>query len=43
MKTDLKVHSHESWSKRKRVGQKAPIKLKEIWAIATDGTLSTQG
>lgn len=37
MKTDLKMHSHESWSKGKRIGQKAPLKLKEIWAIATYG------
>ena len=25
--------SHEPWNKGKLVGQKAPLKLKEIWAI----------
>ena len=26
-------HHHEPWNKAKLVGQKAPLKLKEIWAI----------
>jgi hypothetical protein len=26
--------SFEPWNKNKLVGQKAPLKLKEIWAIA---------
>ncbi len=33
MKTDQAVHTHKSWNKGKLVGQKAPLKLKEIWAI----------
>ena len=27
------VHSHEPWNKGKLVGQKPPLKLKDIWAI----------
>ena len=27
------ISSHEPWNKNKLVGQKAPLKLKEIWAI----------
>lgn len=27
------IHHHEPWNKGKLVGQKAPFKLKEIWAI----------
>ena len=30
MHTDL---THEPWNKGKLVGQKAPLKLKDIWAI----------
>jgi hypothetical protein len=26
---------HGSWNKGKLIGQKAPLKLKEIWAIRT--------
>ncbi len=26
-------HSHKPWNKCKLVGQKSPLKLKEIWAI----------
>lgn len=26
-------HSHEPWNKGKLIGQKSPMKLKEIWAI----------
>jgi hypothetical protein len=26
-------HQHEPWNKANLVGQKAPFKLKEIWAI----------
>ena len=33
MKTDQTAHSRQSWNKGKLVGQKAPLKLKEIWAI----------
>ncbi len=27
------LHSHTPWNKGKLVGQKPPLKLKEIWAI----------
>lgn len=27
------AHHHEPWNKGKLIGQKAPLKLKEIWAI----------
>lgn len=27
------VHHHESWNKGKVVGQKAPLRLRDIWAI----------
>ena len=27
------LHHHEPWNKGKLIGQKAPLKLKEIWAI----------
>jgi hypothetical protein len=27
------VQTHEPWNKGKLVGQKAPLKLKDIWAI----------
>ena len=42
MKTDQKVHTHESWNKGKLVGQKAPLKLKEIWAIRVRLQLSNR-
>lgn len=28
-------HGHDSWNKGKLIGQKPPLKLKEIWAIRT--------
>jgi integrase len=42
MKTDQTVHSHESWNKGKLVGQKAPLKLKDIWAIRVRLQLSNR-
>ena len=42
MKTDQAVNSHESWNKGKLVGQKAPLKLKEIWAIRVRLQLSNR-
>jgi len=42
MKTDQTMHSHESWNKGKLVGQKAPLKLKEIWAIRVRLQLSNR-
>ncbi len=33
MKARPTGHQHEPWNKGKLVGQKAPFKLKEIWAI----------
>jgi len=42
MKTDQTVHSHESWNKGKLVGQKAPLKLKNIWAIRVRLQLSNR-
>ena len=33
METDIVVHHHEPWNKGKLTGQKAPLKLKDIWAI----------
>jgi hypothetical protein len=32
METSITQH-HEPWNKGKLIGQKAPLKLKEIWAI----------
>lgn len=29
----LSIHANEPWNKGKLIGQKAPLKLKEIWAI----------
>jgi hypothetical protein len=29
----LQVRHHDAWNKGKLVGQKAPFKLDEIWAI----------
>ena len=31
METDSAVHHHEPWNKGKLTGQKAPLKLKDIW------------
>ena len=42
MKTDQLVHSHGSWNKGKLVGQKAPLKLKDIWAIRVRLQLSNR-
>jgi integrase len=33
METDIAVNHHEPWNKGKLTGQKAPLKLKDIWAI----------
>ena len=33
MDTDIAVTARQPWNKGKLVGQKAPFKLKEIWAI----------
>jgi hypothetical protein len=30
---DVPIKQREPWNKAKLVGQKAPLKLKEIWAI----------
>ena len=35
-------HNVQSWNKGKLVGQKAPLKLKEIWAIRIRLELSNQ-
>jgi len=29
----MENHSHQPWNKDKLVGQKAPLKLRDIWAI----------
>jgi len=33
MESDIVYQSHEPWNKGNLIGQKAPLKLKEIWAI----------
>jgi len=33
MENDIAVNHHEPWNKGKLTGQKAPLKLKDIWAI----------
>ena len=33
MKESCNTSGHEAWNKGKLVGQKAPFKLKDIWAI----------
>ena len=33
MESNTVIQSHEPWNKGKLIGQKAPLKLKEIWAI----------
>ena len=33
MENTSAVHQHEPWNKGKLIGQKTPLKLKEIWAI----------
>jgi integrase len=35
-------HHHEPWNKGKLIGQKAPLKLKEIWAIRVRLELSSR-
>ena len=42
MKTDTVVNQHEPWNKGKLTGQKAPLKLKDIWAIRVRLQLSQQ-
>ena len=36
------VHSHEPWNKGKLIGQKPPLKLKDIWAIRIHLQLAEQ-
>lgn len=33
METSISFHHHEPWNKGKLIGQKSPLKLKDIWAI----------
>jgi len=33
METDIVVHHHQPWNKGKLTGQKAPLRLQDIWAI----------
>jgi len=33
MGSSIVFQHHEPWNKGKLIGQKAPLKLKEIWAI----------
>ena len=33
MEATTVIHQHEPWNKGKLIGQKTPLKLKEIWAI----------
>jgi integrase len=42
METDIAVNHHEPWNKGKLTGQKAPLKLKDIWAIRVRLQLSEQ-
>jgi len=35
METNATVDHHEPWNKGKIVGQKAPFKLKDIWALSS--------
>jgi hypothetical protein len=42
MKTNHTGQSHEPWNKGKLVGQKAPLKLKDIWAIRVRLQLTDQ-
>ena len=43
METDIAVNNnHEPWNKGKLTGQKAPLKLKDIWAIRVRLQLSEQ-
>ena len=42
MENDIAVNHHEPWNKGKLTGQKAPLKLKDIWAIRVRLQLSEQ-
>ena len=42
METETVVNQHEPWNKGKLTGQKAPLKLKDIWAIRVRLQLSEQ-
>jgi integrase len=42
METDNAVNQHEPWNKGKLTGQKAPLKLRDIWAIRVRLQLSEQ-
>jgi hypothetical protein len=33
MASNLNAHSREPWNKGKIVGQKAPFRIKDIWAL----------
>ena len=33
-------HPHEPWNKGKLIGQKAPLKLKDIWAVGAHPELT---
>ncbi len=42
METDIAANQHEPWNKGKLTGQKAPLKLKDIWAIRVRLQLTEQ-
>jgi len=42
METNIVVNQHEPWNKGKLTGQKAPLKLKDIWAIRVRLQLTEQ-
>ena len=42
MEADIAVHHHEPWNKGKLTGQKAPLKLRDIWAIRVRLQLTEQ-
>ena len=42
METETIINHHEPWNKGKLTGQKAPLKLKDIWAIRVRLQLSEQ-
>jgi integrase len=42
METETIIHHQEPWNKGKLTGQKAPLKLKDIWAIRVRLQLSEQ-
>lgn len=41
MENTSAVHQHEPWNKGKLIGQKTPLKLKEMWAIRFDWSCRT--